>query len=1160
VFSWTYTGAKPGWVVFTTTVTGTDQVSGWPVALGPVISNVETIQTPAALAVTVTSSKAVACVGDDFTVTVRADNSGQAQANGVSVAVPWQSGAGSVAGAIGPTPAAPLSVPGGAWVDFTWTVTAATAGAVSFASTATGVDINSGLAVSAGPSSSGAVSLNLKGSLETALSFFPVALSTAQDTIVVLTVSNTGGGAVTGVVPDLIIDDGAGVLTYSSGPFPAPPVNIPGGGKVIYTWTWTGAAIGTAEFSATVTGADACTALTATATGTVAVQQAAALAAALNAFPSPRDTGQAFWVTLTVTNTGGATANSVNAWPFVISGAGGLAKSPATPTPPLPMNIPGGSWVTFTWTFTGSLAGVSWLTTTVTGIDANSAAALTFGPVASDQVTVQLPAVVDASIAAPAGAACVGESFQVNVTVSNTGGATAAGVFPAVPEVTGGGVVSAAGPSPAAAQDIPGGGMVVFTWTYTAVSAGSATFSTTVTGTDANTGTVLTVGPLATAVLTLAQPGALIAGMVSPAVISTGQSALVVLTVRNVGGSTVNGVTPELEEAPGAAAVSLSAGPWPAGGVNLAPGIAQVWTWTFTGAASGAVVFSATATGTDACTFRAASANSPMLVQAAAALAGNFTANPDPLNGGMSTMVMLTVSNTGEADALAVVPDVMVVDGTGVVTYVGGPYPGGSVTIPGGANVVFTWTYTAVSAGYVGFTTTVTGTEANMLTALTAVPVSATVFISTQAWLTSSLGLFPATVSAGQAFSVIMTVNNTGGNTAQGLVPVLLSTGTAPLTLLGSPPGFAVDLNGGSSTGYSWTWRADWTGTLGFSATATAVDALIGATLFTTSTAVGVSQVPAALVASTAVSATTIFVGQDVLVMLTVTNTGQATTTVFLAVEGFVGTGSVSPQGGPTPVPPFLLSGGSSITMTWTYTGAAIGPGFFSGTVSGWDFNSGSLVGASAVSPNVKVELSDLTIVGMTVSQSSVGLDAVITVVMTVSNTGSITQYGVVPQPVVTEGTGELVKVSGPVPASADLTQGQSAAFIWTFRATRGGTVTLSGAVTSGSGFTTPPASVIVVIIETGKDLDHMLVYPSPFKPGEAVGGVLKFRQMPPLTVLTVYTVAGERVCEMKADINGTVLWNGKNGDGTRVVPGVYIWLAKSPAGQKRIGKVQVAP
>jgi len=100
-------------------------------------------------------------------------------------------------------------------------------------------------------------------------------------------------------------------------------------------------------------------------------------------------------------------------------------------------------------------------------------------------------------------------------------------------------------------------------------------------------------------------------------------------------------------------------------------------------------------------------------------------------------------------------------------------------------------------------------------------------------------------------------------------------------------------------------------------------------------------------------------------------------------------------------------------------------------------------------------------------------------------------------------------------------------------------------------------ASNPVTIHEAGTSLVGMQVYPVPFKPSS--GRVLRFRRMPPFSKVTLFTIVGETVIDMNADANGYVEWDGKNRTGTGVVPAVYIFMAKSPDGKKKIGKIQVA-
>jgi hypothetical protein len=85
-------------------------------------------------------------------------------------------------------------------------------------------------------------------------------------------------------------------------------------------------------------------------------------------------------------------------------------------------------------------------------------------------------------------------------------------------------------------------------------------------------------------------------------------------------------------------------------------------------------------------------------------------------------------------------------------------------------------------------------------------------------------------------------------------------------------------------------------------------------------------------------------------------------------------------------------------------------------------------------------------------------------------------------------------------------------------------------------------------------------VYPDPFRPQDAVGGTLKFRRMPPFATIRIYTVATELVAELESGAIGLVEWDGRNRAGTRVTPGIYFWVAETKAGERRVGKLQLAP
>lgn len=70
-------------------------------------------------------------------------------------------------------------------------------------------------------------------------------------------------------------------------------------------------------------------------------------------------------------------------------------------------------------------------------------------------------------------------------------------------------------------------------------------------------------------------------------------------------------------------------------------------------------------------------------------------------------------------------------------------------------------------------------------------------------------------------------------------------------------------------------------------------------------------------------------------------------------------------------------------------------------------------------------------------------------------------------------------------------------------------------------------------------------VYPNPYNPATAVGGTLKFKNLPPGSYVELYTLAYERVATLK-EIGYMAHWDGKNVAGQIVAPGTYlyrIWL-----------------
>jgi len=95
---------------------------------------------------------------------------------------------------------------------------------------------------------------------------------------------------------------------------------------------------------------------------------------------------------------------------------------------------------------------------------------------------------------------------------------------------------------------------------------------------------------------------------------------------------------------------------------------------------------------------------------------------------------------------------------------------------------------------------------------------------------------------------------------------------------------------------------------------------------------------------------------------------------------------------------------------------------------------------------------------------------------------------------------------------------------------------------------------VVTVIVHP--PLEPVRVYPNPFNPAHAVGGMVKFQGVKPGGKLRIWTVSGLLVWEATAGVD-PVEWDGKNKDGEKVVAGVYYWTAEGETGKQK-GRVLV--
>jgi len=877
------------------------------------------------------------------------------------------------------------------------------------------------------------------------------------------------------------------------------------------------------------------------------------------ASPPKATLGQWFNVAVTVTNTGGLTVNGLSATLFVGPGFPFVDVIDG-PLPPGPMSLAAATATTFVWTWSASGLGLAQFTATAEGTACGATAITGLGGMSTTVVT---PASLAASLSALSASVCLGSGFLVTLTVSNSGGADASGVATLAPRVAGSGsAVAAAGPYPPMPAVVPGGTNMTFTWTFTGSAPGDIDLSATVTGADANAGWPLSAGLAVSSTLTVLDAGVLSATVVIyPEVVSAGQWVTAALTVTNTGGANVDGILPTAQVGPGAGLVLLKTGPEPPGPLSLGPASATTFVWTWSTSGAGTPVFSLTAEGSTCGGLRLGWGAVPLTIVAPAALVASLYAFPSPRNIGQDFLVTLTVTNAGTAAADGVDAAWFTIAGTGGATKADGPLPSFPVTIPGGTSLTFTWTYTGSVAGTIAFTATATGTDHNSGLTLTSGPVTSNPeVITAPAALAARLSILSGTVCSGSAVMVTLTVTNTGGGDANAVTASpLFVTGPGSLAPLAGPsPPMPVTLAGGNWRVFTWTMTGATPGALGLSITVTGTDANSGLPLSLGPVVSGGATVlvSGALSALSTSWPSSTMLGGVITVTLTVTNTGGADVgNVMPSISALPG-GRVTAVVPPVPPGPVTLTPGAMQTFEWTFTSTGGGRVDFTASAGGY-----ACAGYTAVSSTVSSLIT--TSVGLSAVISAgppvVGLADLVTVTMKVDSTGLLTALDVVPD-LVLGGTGKAVLVSGPAPSTTGwLAPGTSVTFTWVYEATGGGTLEFRGTATPANGGATaalpaPP----VEVRETEDSLDRMVVYPNPCDRDRALGGSVKFRRMPAFTKVTIFNVAGDRIKALEADGKGLAVWDCRNGEGTRVAPGVYLFLAKSPSGARKHGKIQV--
>jgi M6 family metalloprotease-like protein len=350
--------------------------------------------------------------------------------------------------------------------------------------------------------------------------------------------------------------------------------------------------------------------------------------------------------------------------------------------------------------------------------------------------------------------------------------------------------------------------------------------------------------------------------------------------------------------------------------------------------------------------------------------------------------------------------------------------------------------------------------------------------------LLSSLSASPTQVSSGQQINVTMAVENVGGTQTDNVTPSALTvntSGTASATYLSGPNPASATITAGSTQNFTWAYVANSGasgGTVTFTGNASGTENGTGnpiSSSASTSNTVTI-QVPASLNASLNTNLAVISSGQSVTVNMVVSNTGQATAngvTPSALSMSTTGTASATYVNGPAPGSS-NISGGTSITFSWTYTGnsgASGGTVTFSGNASGTDAKSGNTVVSNTPSATITVQTPANLVSSLVASPASVFLGNTITVSMIVQNIGQAGANNVTPSALTISGDGIIDFLLGPVPASVTIPGLSSQTFTWTFKAMGIGIVAFSGNASgtdtnSGLTVTSPLTTSNIVVIK----------------------------------------------------------------------------------------------
>lgn len=457
--------------------------------------------------------------------------------------------------------------------------------------------------------------------------------------------------------------------------------------------------------------------------------------------PSPSNIGMWFEARLLVTNTGdNAAANVTPSYRFFRGSGLTVFQSGPLPSPSVASLAPGAS-ASFTWTFSASGAGGVGFSFSATGTDAAIPSVTTTGPAAGTML-LQVPALLGGMIV-PAGPMSVkdGATLTVLLTVTNEGGAAAAGVTLFAGSSAPALVAPSTGPLPGGFTQLAGYFFSTFSWTFNVIGApGTVTVTATMSGADANSGNPLlfaaTTGPI-----TLIPAAVLVPSIsVAPTTLHQGEFAIVTMTTTNVGSANAIRMAQRLPLIP-PALVTIVSGPL-TGTVDIASGGGVSTTsWLLQAVVPGTQGFTATASGIDAGDLSRLAVGAPGGCVILPLVAATLQLSSMMLKHGDVITAMLTLSNTGSISATLAMPSVTFDDPAGgsVVT---GPAPTAGALLMPGQIATWVWTLKILKSGRL----TISAGAAGIANGVPILPTGA-VTVAADTRFPVELGAFPNPVS-----------------------------------------------------------------------------------------------------------------------------------------------------------------------------------------------------------------------------------------------------------------------------------------------------------------------------------------------------------------------------------------------------------------------------